>query len=89
MSQKARDYCCKDGDVSEYGTFPESSQGIRSVLETFFSCATKFYDEHGCSPAPSYIASEYPAIFTKFTGVINCLQLWFPVNELVPDLVEL
>ena len=42
ISQKARDYCCKDGDVSKYGTFPESSQGRRSDLDTILAGQPSF-----------------------------------------------
>lgn len=88
-NQQARDYCCKDGNVTELGVFPSSGQGRRSDLDSFFAWAAKYHDEHGRAPSPTDICQEHPVIFTKFPRVIECIRLRLPSPRLVPSEVEL
>jgi len=88
-NQQARDYCCKDGIITELGTCPSSGQGRRSDLDSFFTWATEFHTQHGRTPSPTDISHEHPVIFTKFPRVIECLRLRLPPPRLVPDQIEL
>ena len=64
-SEQARDYCRKDGDFEEFGTFP-SRQGRRSDLDELIEWSDKFTEEHGRPPSSPDIAKHQPRAYLKY-----------------------
>lgn len=72
-SQQARDYCRKDGDFNEYGTFPESS-GSRSDLDALLEWGDKFTVDNGRPPSSPDIAREQPHAYLKYPRIVRLFE---------------
>lgn len=73
--QQNRDYCSKDGDYEEFGSFEPAQQGRRSDLEGFYEWADTFAEEKGRPPTTPEIAKEHPTIITRYRNIREIVQL--------------
>lgn len=64
-SVQARDYCKKDGDFEEFGTFPDNG-GRRNDLDRLVEWIDDFTGTHNRPPTEREIACEQPAAFLRF-----------------------
>lgn len=62
-SDQARDYCKKDGDFNEFGTFP-GNQGRRSDIELFVEWAQAL----PTTPTGREIATAFPSLFVRYSA---------------------
>lgn len=88
-SQQARDYCKKDGNFEEFGTFPES-HGRRTDLEEAVAWADEFHADNKRCITLRDVALAHPTIAIKYPRFVEVLQSRFepePIMEL--DGVEL
>lgn len=67
-SSKGRDYCKKDGDFDEYGSFPDK-QGKRTEFDKFRDWCL----EHDRIPTERDIALEWPSLYGRYRS--NCLRM--------------
>ncbi len=72
-SQQARDYCKKDGDYEEFGTFPERA-GQRKDLEEAIAWADAFHNTHQRAITLGDVAREQPVIAIKYPRFVQVLQ---------------
>lgn len=65
-NEQARDYCKKDGDFEEFGTFVEQRQGHRSDLDELLAWADEFTETNGRPPTSPDIAKHQPRAYLKY-----------------------
>lgn len=80
-SQHNRDYCRKEGDYEEFGTFPER-QGKRSDLDEYIAWADTFTAENGRPPSSPEIAKHQPAAYLKYPRFKHLVHHRAPVRQL-------
>lgn len=81
-NEQARDYCKKDGDFDEFGTFPETGQGRRTDLAEYLAWADSFTEEHGRAPSSPDIAKHQPLAYIKFPRFTQCVSHRQPRRQL-------
>lgn len=64
-SAQARDYCRKDGDFTEFGTFP-AAQGRRTDLDELLDWMRTFEQEKGRPPASPDFAKHQPKAYLRY-----------------------
>lgn len=74
-NQQAREYCVKDGEFVEFGTFPAVSQGRRSDVDQFVDWCRGFFDDRGEPPSERLIATRFPALFLRYRRHLSDLSL--------------
>lgn len=73
-SVQARDYCKKDGDYDEYGTFP-MAQGRRSDLDELIQWADDFAAENGRPADSPDVAKSHPKALIKYPRFTRTMRL--------------
>lgn len=78
-SQQARDYCKKDGDYEEFGSFP-SNGGHRSDFDRF----KEFVENAETTPSVRDIARNFPALYARYSRrLIELTEHLRPLPQLV------
>lgn len=72
-SQQARDYCKKDGNFDEYGTFPDQ-QGRRTDLEEIWQWAEDFEADNGRAPSTPEVARSYPNQLLRYRHLPSVIR---------------
>jgi len=83
-SKQAATYCKKEGDYTEFGTFP-GAQGKRSDIDLF----TDWVKTQESKPNERDIASNFPTIWTRYPRLVQLVDHLWPTPNLVPDGFEL
>lgn len=73
-SKQASEYCKKDGDFTEWGSFP-GDQGRRSDLEGLVAWIDEFHRDNGRAAAPADIARHQPSAFLRFRNLAELASL--------------
>lgn len=82
-SVQCRDYCKKDGDSFELGTFPDNA-GKRSDIDEIISWLDDFIATHGRAPSGREVAASQPKALLRYRNFMELARLRAPE----PDLVE-
>ena len=64
-SEQAADYCKKENDFQEFGTFP-NKQGKRTDIEEAIDWGDEFFKEKGTFPNMTDLAKEYPSLAVRY-----------------------
>lgn len=80
-SEQNRDYCRKDGDFEEFGTFP-SRQGARTDLDRLLAWADEFTVNNGRAPTSPDIAKHQPHAYLKYPRFKSLCAHRAPVRAL-------
>lgn len=76
-SQQARDYCTKEGDFTEIGTFP-SAQGRRTDLIQLRDWVDEFIRDNGRAPTRRELARDQFAACLRYRDLLRVCQLRAP-----------
>lgn len=78
-SKQASDYCKKEGDFDEYGSFP-NSQGRRSDIDRF----GEWLDELGSKPSERDLSMLWPSLYLRYSrSLLRMVELRFPGPRLL------
>lgn len=80
--QQAADYCKKEGNFEEYGTFPESAQGRRTDLDRLVEWVDEFTEANGRPPNSPDFAKHQPKGYIKYPRLVRAANLRGPVRKL-------
>jgi Putative viral replication protein len=83
-SQQAADYCKKDGDFVEHGTFP-AEQGKRTDLDRF----KEWIADLGHVPSQRLLANEFPGLYLRYPRLMELATHLVPQPRLVPEDAQL
>jgi hypothetical protein len=83
-SKQAAEYCKKEGNYSEYGTFP-GAQGKRTDIDEFVDWV-KTCDK---KPNQRTIANQFPTIWVRYPRVVALVDHIWPPPNLLPVGLEL
>jgi len=81
-NEDARDYCKKEGDFEEFGTFPVSQQGKRNDLAQFLDWGDEFIANHGRAPRDREIALAHPGHWLRYQRAADLFRLRAPAPQL-------
>lgn len=76
-SQQAADYCKKENDFEEYGTFPASA-GKRTDIETIIEWIDEFGRDNGRPPTDREIAMAQPRAFLVYRNIGQLARMRCP-----------
>lgn len=80
--EEASEYCKKDGDFEEFGTFPVSNQGHRSDLDRVVAWIDEFTEANGRPPTSPDFAKHQPNAYIKFPRLVRAAELRCPPRRL-------
>lgn len=81
-------YCKKEDDFEEFGTLPQTNQGRRSDLESFYEWADEVGQEQGYPITTPQAAERYPTVLTKFPRVMQVARLRFEHDHPPPETLQ-
>jgi len=70
-SEQASDYCKKEGNFEEFGSFPTKAP---NVFEEF----KKWVLDQTSKPTAAMVAAEHPSIFIRYSRVMEWIDLIYP-----------
>lgn len=80
--QQAADYCKKDGDFEEFGTFPASMQGRRRDLERVLEWVDQFTVDNNRPPESPDFARHQPEAYIRYPRLVRTAALRAPARRL-------